>query len=78
MEVMLDGFSVCAYDLRMRGPGDLLGTRQSGLPSFVLGDFQKDPAIMEVCLRDAREILEKKEDRIMLEYVQKAIENDSQ
>lgn len=77
MEVMLDGFSVCAYDLRMRGPGDLLGTRQSGLPSFVLGDFQKDPAIMEVCLRDAREILEKKEDKVMLGYVQKAIENVS-
>lgn len=77
MEEMLDGFSVCAYDLSMRGPGDLLGTRQSGLPSFVLGDFQKDPAIMEVCLRDAREILKKKEDRAMLAYVEQAIENVS-
>ena len=77
MDEMLDGFSVCAYDLSMRGPGDLLGTRQSGLPSFVLGDFQKDPAIMEVCLRDAREILKKKEDRAMLAYVEQAIENVS-
>lgn len=77
MEEMLDGFSVCAYDLQMRGPGDLLGTRQSGLPSFVLGDFQKDPAIMEVCLRDAREILERKEDKAMLEYVDRAIQNVS-
>lgn len=75
METMLDGFAVSAYDLSMRGPGDILGTRQSGLPSFVLGDFQKDPAIMEVCLRDAKEILERNEDTAMLEYVQQAMEN---
>ena len=31
----------------MRGPGDMLGVRQSGLPGFVFGDLQKDKAMME-------------------------------
>lgn len=72
MEEMTDGFSISQYDLQTRGPGDLLGTRQSGLPAFVLGSFQNDPAIMEVCFKDAKEILEKGEDLPMLRYVRQA------
>lgn len=73
METMLDGFSISQYDLNTRGPGDLLGVRQSGLPAFVLGSFQNDTAVMEVCWRDAREILERKSDRAMMRYLQKAM-----
>lgn len=75
MEEMKDGFAISAYDLAKRGPGDILGVRQSGLPSFVLGDFEKDPAIMEVCVQDARDILAKQSDKPMLEYISKAVES---
>lgn len=75
LETLTDGFAISAYDLQNRGPGDLLGTRQSGLPTFILGDFEKDPAIMDVCVRDAKAILEAQKDRAMLRYVEKAMES---
>ena len=75
MEQLKDGFAISAYDLQQRGPGDLLGTRQSGLPTFILGDFEKDPAIMNVCVEDAKEILQLQSDGAMLEYVRRASEN---
>lgn len=74
LEHMADGFSVSSYDLKKRGPGDILGTRQSGLPSFVLGDFEKDPAIMEVCIKDAAEILQAGTDSVLLACVAEAVE----
>lgn len=43
MEELKDGFEVSNYDLHMRGPGDILGIRQSGMPCLVFGDFEKDP-----------------------------------
>lgn len=75
LESLNDGFAISAYDLQSRGPGDLLGTRQSGLPTFILGDFEKDPAIMEVCVQDAKEILQAKVDKPMLDYVERSIKN---
>jgi ATP-dependent DNA helicase RecG len=45
-----DGFRIAEEDLRLRGPGQLFGTRQSGMPEFRIYDFS-DPEI----LREARE-----------------------
>lgn len=53
-----DGFQISQYDLQLRGPGDLLGTRQSGVPGFILGDIVGDGHILEVARKDAQEILE--------------------
>lgn len=55
-----DGFEVSYYDLKLRGPGDILGSQQSGLPNFVLGDVFKDVNILEASRKDARELLESK------------------
>lgn len=74
LETLTDGFAVTEYDLQMRGPGDILGVRQSGLPNFVLGDLNKDKAMMEACIQDAQEILEAGEDTRILAYVKEAIE----
>ena len=52
-----DGFQISQYDLQLRGPGDLLGTRQSGVPGFLLGDLVNDGNILEAARKDAQEIL---------------------
>ena len=46
LEKTSDGFEVAEADWDMRGPGDLLGTAQSGLPALKLGDLKKDASIM--------------------------------
>ena len=53
-----DGFEISRYDLALRGPGDILGTRQSGVPGFILGDVIQDANILEVARDDAAMILE--------------------
>ena len=52
-----DGFEIAREDLKLRGPGDILGTRQSGVPGFILGDVIQDANILEVAREDAAQIL---------------------
>ena len=75
MEELKDGFEVSNYDLHMRGPGDILGIRQSGMPCLVFGDFEKDQAMMETCIHDAKEIIQDQVDVDLLSYISRAIEN---
>lgn len=42
-----DGFQIAEADLQLRGPGDFLGTRQSGLPEFRHADIVEDRALLE-------------------------------
>lgn len=72
LQELRDGFAISEYDLQLRGPGDLLGTRQSGLPAFVLGDFEKDPAIMEAAVQDAAAMLVRRDWPPLMEYVRQA------
>ena len=53
-----DGFEISSEDLRLRGPGDILGTRQSGLPDFILGNVVQDTNIMVTARKDAQHILQ--------------------
>jgi ATP-dependent DNA helicase RecG len=46
MEETADGFKIAEADLRLRGPGDILGTAQSGLPPLKLGNLLTDQAWM--------------------------------
>ena len=45
------------------------------MPGFVFGDLQKDKAMMEACIKDAKEILNRNDDKPLLEFVDKALEN---
>lgn len=58
LEKTTDGFEIAMYDLKQRGPGDLLGLRQSGLPSLILGDLFEDGAIINQSKLDALEIIQ--------------------
>ncbi|MEM9911441.1 MAG: ATP-dependent DNA helicase RecG, partial [Pseudomonadota bacterium] len=52
-----DGFRVAEVDLEMRGVGDLIGTAQSGLPRFRIGDLERQPGLMATAQSDARKLL---------------------
>ena len=47
IEKYTDGFVIAEKDLELRGPGEIRGTRQSGLPDLVLGDLTQDGDIIE-------------------------------
>jgi ATP-dependent DNA helicase RecG len=52
-----DGFAIAEADLELRGPGDLLGKRQSGLPRLRIADLAADRVWVERARADARELL---------------------
>ncbi len=54
-----DGFYIAGEDLKLRGPGDILGVRQSGLMEFRIGDVFTDAAILRNACQAADRILEK-------------------
>jgi RecG-like helicase/REP element-mobilizing transposase RayT len=58
LEKTSDGFAVAEADWEMRGPGDLLGTAQSGLPALKLGNLKADAPIMREARAAALAILE--------------------
>ena len=51
-----DGFEISKKDLLLRGPGDILGTRQSGASNFIVGNIFTDQNIIEQAQQDARKI----------------------
>lgn len=53
-----DGFRIAEADLKLRGPGDFFGNRQSGLPSMKLADLMTDGKILYAAQADARAILD--------------------
>jgi len=46
MRASNDGFEIAEEDLRLRGPGEVLGTRQTGLVEFVIADLQRDAVLL--------------------------------
>ena len=58
MEETNNGFIISEKDLELRGPGEFLGTRQSGLASFALADIIKDTKILELARKEAFELVE--------------------
>lgn len=84
MKVMTDstdGFYIANEDLRLRGGGDIFGTRQSGVMSFKFADIMRDFKILKIALNDAKEILVedpnlKSPENFMLSYeVQKYVKS---
>ncbi|QIL46154.1 ATP-dependent DNA helicase RecG [Vagococcus coleopterorum] len=53
-----DGFVLSQKDLEMRGPGEVFGSRQSGLPQFLIGDLISDFPIMEVARQEVASLWE--------------------
>ncbi len=58
IEKYTDGFVIAEKDLELRGPGEIRGTRQSGMPDLVLGDLSQDGDIIEKSRELAKRMLE--------------------
>ncbi|HGX93666.1 MAG TPA: ATP-dependent DNA helicase RecG [Candidatus Tenderia sp.] len=59
-----DGFEIARRDLEIRGPGEVLGTRQSGLLRLRVADLQRDQALIPAVAEVARQILGRWPDRV--------------
>ena len=66
-----DGFAISYEDLKLRGPGDILGTRQSGIPAFVLGNLIEDTKFIDAARNDAREIAMNKDNEDYRNYYER-------
>jgi ATP-dependent DNA helicase RecG len=49
-----DGFHIAEIDMKLRGPGEFFGTRQSGLPELQIGNIVRDADILEIARNEAR------------------------
>jgi ATP-dependent DNA helicase RecG len=65
-----DGFEIARHDLRLRGPGEFLGARQSGVPMLRFADVERDADLLEAArniapqlIRDHPDLVEKHLDR---------------
>ena len=76
-----NGFEISYEDLRLRGPGDILGTRQSGDPDFILGNIVEDTAMINQARKDALKVMESADNpdyHILLETVRKRNEKNAE
>ncbi len=73
-----DGFLIAEKDLQLRGPGEMFGLRQHGLPEFKVADLVKHIEIMELAQKDAAKIFEENtsESNRLLQLIDKKFERE--
>ena len=54
-----NGLKLAEYDLKLRGPGEFFGTKQSGLPSLRVANILRDSEILEIARREAVDFIAK-------------------
>ena len=74
LEETQDGFLISEEDLRLRGPGDFLGTEQSGKLKFRFADIFTDKNILSNALKDAKELMN---DETVVSYYSKHLYSDN-
>lgn len=74
-----DGFEIAEQDLRLRGPGDIMGTQQSGVLDFKLADLAKDAQLVQLTKQHVDELLKRDPDLVMEEnlYIRKELMRQS-
>lgn len=74
-----NGFELSEQDLKLRGPGDFFGKKQSGLPDFKVADMIHDYRALETARKDAQEIIEKNllEENDAFHQLRVSLENDA-
>ena len=70
-----DGFEISRFDLSLRGPGELVGQKQSGLPPLQFSNFIDDIRILDVAQKDAYHIIQNFDNYNYQEIIRKALED---
>ena len=68
-----DGFHIAEMDMKLRGPGEFFGTRQSGIPGLRLADLIRDTDVLELATREAAAFIERNDQqelRAAVRYIQ--------
>ena len=68
-----DGFYIATMDMKLRGPGEFFGTRQSGIPGLHLADLLRDADVLELARREAETFIASKDSdelRAAVRYIQ--------
>ena len=71
MKIMTEtnnGFVLSEKDLELRGPGEVFGFRQSGLPQFAIADLVADGNVLEVAREEAQNVWQIKNWQVLPEY----------
>ena len=68
MEQTQDGFKIAEADLELRGPGEFLGVRQSGLPEFKVASLIRDGRLLQLAKKSALELIKKDPELIQPEH----------
>ena len=77
-----DGFEIAEADLKLRGPGDFFGEKQSGAPVFKMADLVEDYKILEVAMQDAYHLVSSDEFHHnneflgLRDYIQETVANE--
>jgi len=69
-----DGFYIAEMDMKLRGPGEFFGTKQSGIPGLRLADLMRDGDILEMARQEAKALIEERKSpeelRAVARYIQ--------
>jgi ATP-dependent DNA helicase RecG len=68
-----DGFEIAELDLELRGPGEFFGTRQAGMPSFLVAKLIRDRQILEAAKREAAAVMAGPNSEISQEEITRAV-----
>ncbi|MGB9682267.1 MAG: ATP-dependent DNA helicase RecG, partial [bacterium] len=70
-----DGFEIADADLRLRGPGELDGTRQHGIPDFRIGNLLRDTRLLELAREEALRLLKEDAELTSCKSLEKKVED---
>jgi len=70
-----DGFQIAELDLELRGPGEFFGTRQAGLPSFLVANLIRDRQILEAAKREAAAVMAGPNTEISQQEIDRALQH---
>jgi ATP-dependent DNA helicase RecG len=77
MEETNDGFKIAEKDLEIRGPGEIMGTRQAGLPEFQIANLVRDLDILQAARKEAEFYFNQADKSAEADRMIKRVQNDS-